>query len=688
MKLLWMRLTNFRPFQGQTPRIEFASGGEKNVTVVYGANGSGKTALLNALTWTFYATFTDAFASPDRLINRQAWGAAAPGETVSCWVELEFEHSGRRYHLKRTKSARKTDTTALPGDEEESLSLESAGSDGRWVTIRTNDIEDTMARILPNELHSYFFFDGERIERLQRPDKRAEITAATSILIGEEVFNRAVYHLGEVGKRLEAELRNIGDLAVNALIDEKTNLEMKRQGLEDRQTLHEKNLDGHRRQQQAIKESLRAIESVRALQQQRDQLTEQEQSLHMALAASRDALADVVSTKGHLFFLPEASGTVKAVITDLRGRGQLPSAIKAPFVRRLLEEQECICGRELHPGEPAYNEVQRWVDQAGMSDVEEAAIRMEGYVEGQVRDLAAAVEQLAKEQERRSRSREQLSRVETDLRSIRDALRGSPEEDARALEEQLAKVEETIAETRLAQRDEAREIDHLSKEVDRLQKEIQRANARSAEQALAMRRVAVCNQAVDVLVEVRRRLRVHFRTDLAERVNRLFSEISFKPYVVRIADNYELTLLDGPGGLGVGQSTGESQVLSLAFIGAIIEQAREFSARREGLPGPDSSTFPMVMDSPFGNLDPIHQRQVARRLPGFADQIVVFVSPSQWSGEVEQSLNAKVGKEYVLTYHTTKSDVHDEFLKRAGKRYDLVTRSDDATEHTDVVEVI
>ena len=58
MKLQELQLTNFRQFYGEQ-LIEFASGvGDKNITVLHGYNGAGKTALLNAFIWCLYGETT------------------------------------------------------------------------------------------------------------------------------------------------------------------------------------------------------------------------------------------------------------------------------------------------------------------------------------------------------------------------------------------------------------------------------------------------------------------------------------------------------------------------------------------------------------------------------------------------------------------------------------------------------
>jgi DNA sulfur modification protein DndD len=95
---------------------------------------------------------------------------------------------------------------------------------------------------------------------------------------------------------------------------------------------------------------------------------------------------------------------------------------------------------------------------------------------------------------------------------------------------------------------------------------------------------------------------------LESRICEIFSQISFKAQTPRLSEKYELSLVETVAGQEVqsGASTGENQILSLSFIGSIIDLVREWS--KSGLVmGSDSSTFPMVMDSPFGSLDEIYR---------------------------------------------------------------------------------
>ena len=103
--------------------------------------------------------------------------------------------------------------------------------------------------------------------------------------------------------------------------------------------------------------------------------------------------------------------------------------------------------------------------------------------------------------------------------------------------------------------------------------------------------------------------------------------------------------------------------------------------------GPDSSSFPIVMDSPFGSLDESYRRQVARNLPQLANQLVVLASQTQWRIEVEQEITPYIGREYVLVYYSSKAELQEEHIEIAGQQYSLVKKSPSPFDYTEIVEV-
>ena len=96
---------------------------------------------------------------------------------------------------------------------------------------------------------------------------------------------------------------------------------------------------------------------------------------------------------------------------------------------------------------------------------------------------------------------------------------------------------------------------------------------------------------------MRLRIDQKFRVVLEHKVREIFRQVSFKTQVLKLTDNYELVLVETStdGESVVAPSTGENQILSLSFIGSIIERVRYWS-KKYSLIGLNSSSFPIVMD--------------------------------------------------------------------------------------------
>ena len=95
MLLKRIRLVDFRQFVGKQ-EIEFSVDPEKNVTVIMGENGSGKTTFAQAFTWCMYGT-TD-FADP-LVLCKATLQDMRPGDSKTVSVELKVEHKGQDYYI-------------------------------------------------------------------------------------------------------------------------------------------------------------------------------------------------------------------------------------------------------------------------------------------------------------------------------------------------------------------------------------------------------------------------------------------------------------------------------------------------------------------------------------------------------------------------------------------------------------
>ncbi len=685
MKLISLQLCNFRQFYGKTPEINLASG-KDNTTIIYGNNGAGKTTILNAFTWVLYERFTAAFASPEQLVNKRAITQVQVGKSVECWVAILFEHENKRYQVKRLCYVYQ-DQEGNTQYGQNKLFMQVGDEDGRWYPPMQQPI-DIIQGILPESLHQYFFFDGERIDHIFRTQQKSNIAEDTKELLGVKVLDRAIEHLKRAKRTLLEELQSIGEINLKIMLKEQDKLETQREELAAKQQQNSKKIEQLEREKQTLNQRLLELGGAEQIQQLKTKLEQQERNLRQSITQSKTKLRQTISSRAYTVLLEEPINQFRTLVDNLRQRGELPTGIKKQFVQALLSRQECICGSELIDGTDNYNKVKSWMERAGVADVEEAAIRMETQVNEKEQQVTDFWQELDTYQQNISQWRIELAQVENELLETKKKLRYYPDQEIQNLQQRLDTIETTIRELTLDQGANQQQLTLLDKAIATQSRKINQQQLKAQKQSLAQKRIQVTQEAIERINEVRLRLERQFRLSLEQRVQEIFSSISFTPYIPRLSKEYELQLIENTSGISVpvAASTGENQILSLSFIGGIIDRVREWS-QKNTLMGPDSSTFPIVMDSPFGSLDEIYRRQVAQSIPQLANQLIVLVTKTQWRGEVAQEMTNYIGQEYVLVYHSPKPDCEADTIELAGVSYPLVQRSNDNCEYTEIIRV-
>lgn len=685
MKLLSIKLCNFRQFYGKTPEIKLAIG-EKNTTIIHGNNGSGKTTILNGFTWVLYDKFSPAFASPEFLVNKRAINEINLGSSVECWVEVIFEHEQKSYQLKRQCYAHRDGDDRINHSKSQLFML-IAGDDGRWYHPLEQP-EDIISRILPESLHEYFFFDGERIEHRFRNGKQNKIADDTKELLGVKVLDRAIEHLKNAKKTLQKELNNIGDLEIKQFLKQEKILEERQDKIQKRQEEIIQELDNFQAIKQSLSSRLLELGSAKELQQLKIQIELQEKNAIADLMDTKNNLKGMISRRGYSVFVTELAEKFCSYINEMRDKGELPSGIKQKFVEELLTRKTCICGTELILGSTAHQNVETWLNKAGIANVEEAAIRLESQVNDLGKQVTEFWEIVDNNQLKIGENRTNLAQLENQLDDLKHKLRNYPDENIQELQIRLDTVEQSIRELTLEQGSNQQQIGNIETQLKEISQKIGQHKLKEEKQNLAQKRIKITEECIERITEVRSRLEKQFRLSLEQKIQEIFNAISFTPYQPRLNQNYELNLIENSSGIAlpVAASTGENQILSLSLIGAIIARVREWS-KKNTLMGPDSSTFPMVMDSPFGSLDEIYRRQVAKSIPRLANQLVVLVTKTQWRKEVEEEMNDYIGREYVLVYNTPKEDCEEDSININGAVYPLVKHKLNEFEYTEIIEV-
>ncbi|MDB9235216.1 AAA family ATPase [Halorubrum ezzemoulense] len=671
MELITLQLQNFRQFYGEQS-IRFSTDQDQNVTVIHGSNGSGKTTLLNAFTWLFYDNIS--LPKPDKLVSERAVAEVNPGNSVTVSVSLEFEHEGTEYEATRVKEFSKREGISAVEQSSE-IRLEFTDEHGN---LKTRSNPGTMLnRIMPERLKEIFFFDGETIDELSAIDGQEKIQEAIRNIMGLSILERSTRHLEHAVEKYEQIAQEQGSEELSNLISEKQDITQEITTKEDTLESHRLSKSETEDEVSDIEDRLSQLEGSRELQKERDELEEELADVDSDIEAINDDIAREISERGFLPFAMPAVEETGKMLQKKREKGEIPSDIKTHFVDDLLELNECICGRPLKKGTDPYEEVKGWRERAGSTEIEETAMSIVGRLSELGGDQEKLYSEIERHLSRRAQKADKKQEIQERLDEISSQLSDEEQESIADLESRRSNLLGKIGEYEEKIRNLNSEIEELKDKRKALEDEIAEAKEENEKAQLARKRAQTAAYLQSQISTLFQQYQNEVRQNVNERVNEIFQDIIAKNYYAKISDDHTLQILKDVGEtseIPVAQSQGERQVASLSFIATLISLARERYESDEDATYFKGGIYPMIMDSPFGSLDPTYQERVSRMLPEMAQQVVVMVTQAQWSEEVASEMEHVAGERYYLDYHDPGEDPdtnyeHTDLVRKTGGDY-------------------
>lgn len=671
MELDTLTMRNFRQFSDA--EITFSKDSDKNVTVIHGQNGAGKTTVRNAFLWVLYDEL-ESIKKPGRIAHQGEMLAAGVGDSVPVEIKLVFNHDDRRHEVRRRKVLQKQSEDDLAGIElNTTFSVEYLTAAGNIE--EPSNPESYIRQIVPNDLAGLFFFDGEYISDLSGVDNQAEIKGAIRQMMGLTIMERSIKHLEWVQGQFRKDLSDLGSEELQSLIRERDEAESEKDRLETEQEDITNKKKRFQSEIEEIDELLSQVGEVRKLQEQREDLESERDKLESAVGDANDDIEKEISDVGFLTFgLPAIRETAKD-LDELREQGKIPSQLDNQLVDELLSEEECICGRQLPHGSSEAETVASYKSEITKDGVNEASIRLIGKldrirdahdefndtveemvldradleeqiesIKGKIDDISVEIQDLGSGVTSLDTGEVSLAEIDLDtVESVGDL------EAARSAKEEL--VEELKEEEILL----GKGIDDLESEIGNLENDIDEAEDEQRDADLARKRMQAAKAVKGELDTYYEQFQRSIGDRANDKVDDTFNEVATKNYEATITDDFELLIRDRQHGtpIEVDKSRGERQIASLSFIGSLIKIAREQYESASESEYFDGGIYPILMDSPFGALDNEHRAEVSQVMPMLAEQVIVLVTDAQWEGPVQQEMGPNVGAHYELEYEET-----------------------------------
>ncbi|GAW28758.1 AAA family ATPase [Carboxydocella sp. ULO1] len=650
MLLKSLEMINFRQYKGKQ-KIIFSTNKEKNVTVILGKNTSGKTTLIQAFNWALYGNAN--FDTKDFLLNLEIANQLKVNEEANVQVSIELIHNDIEYLIVRKQPYRRISNHIVKPNKSE-ITIQYKLPNGQTEFIKQHDIDDTINKILPEELSRYFFFDGERIGNLGKNDKQArqDLAKAVKTILGLTVLDNAISHLsggyknsviGKLKRRIDAQ-------GNEKLMELQKEIEDKYNQLEE----YDKNIS-------SIEDAIKGIEEI--VKQKKDiilnnketfELQKEINELELEINNLKEEKDKVVKNfnndfceKAPLFFMQSLMDSSIDALKSFSQMNDVVPYFSSQAIEYVIDTGKCICGREIAIGSEEYKYLVYLKSSCLPLQIENELkifINNANNYKQRAKDFYNVMtERYEKFREYKYKIYDFMDRINNNKNKIN-------------FNQNLAAIQQEIEnyETKLKHLgDELRKV-QLDREI--LSRDIQSKEQEANYYAQANKN----NLFIDLCIKYAEEVNITFqkyykqreteiRSKLQTKVNDIFSQMYHGKRKILIDESYKFflksPLVEDNLNVDADPSKGLETVMSFAFVSGIVDLAKE-KITNEHIEF-NTEPYPLVMDAPFSNADEEHVTRISKILPEIAEQVIMFIMHKDWK-HAESVLSFKLDKMYEL----------------------------------------
>lgn len=634
MRIESIEIQNFRQYRKEKfvfPKIK----GKKDIHVIIGENGEGKTNILNALTWCLYGEELHLGDKNTAICNinsqyvQELRNHSQKNGDAKVTVVMSIEDGGNITFM-RTASYSITQSNVIE-TKQDVIAIANANG-GNKVIDNKNDYEMYVSRYVPKEINEYIFFDGELMDQYFKSDKRGNIESGIKDLTKASTIEKTKNALKAYAKNEIAPiLKNNGDSRVS---EAQAKLENEQRIRDNQQEKVDLILAQIKKAEEKIKELTTKIQGFDSLKDKTDRLKELEEesdSLKNRQKKLNEDLNEFVRQNYINFALFPALKEFRNYIQSQESKGNLPPKIDRRLVQSILDSKTCaVCGNHLdteHLQHVLTILHKLEVSSTTSAELNRASSALNAIIDSMKsypKKKQAIIDQKKYLDSQVKKNEEEYKKLSLELRSIpnQDEIRKAIIEreeyrrNINPLHEKLGK--------------ESLILDVRTEAVAKAEKELDDAMKSNRRMDIFRKQLEFCTKGITLLDETLNEIIEECRKEMEVATFDIFNKLIWKKDAfskVNILEDYSFELLDAYEQQTLGAcSAAERALLALSFTIALQQTS-----------GHDSLLY---IDTPLGRVGEKNRINFTEVLTGIAEskQVVLSFTPTEYDENVRRQL--------------------------------------------------
>jgi DNA sulfur modification protein DndD len=620
-------IKNFRLYKNVN--IDFNSANNKNIAIIIGDNGKGKTTFLNAIAWCLYGKESNTSKNIGlSLINNIAKNDKENEIRVSI---IMTDKQKNKFEIVRTLN----DTS----NRSQFYILYKAEDSKEYEPIL--DTENFIEKHFPESIMHYFLFDGEMLEEYFQNDNE-KIKKEVYNLSNIELLDRINKHINSVLTDIKYRVRNKNIIGTNKIDAE---IEQINQSIDEQNKLLEKqkgalkiakdNRDDLRKKLQGIPSISDKEELIEAYENELKNIKRDREGIELELYSTLIKEAPYIITM-------KESKEITADLSNKIDKGEIPPMYKKDFLINILDKNVCICGRDLDVDSrnlltQLYKNTN---EETNNSDSLSVLYHTLNDFDSHINSFRDTMQNL---HDKDTKLESKFTTTSRNMEKIQKEIDGYDNEQIKTWQRELKGYDMEIENGNMKMGEIQNTINQFNKQLESKQKEYTEALKSNKETEGYRNEISFINKITDAVKLSKDSITNNMKKQIEKTTNDIFLEIIEKQQTfkeVNISDNYSFSVKDINNEECLGTlSAGERESLALSFIAALNDITE--------------IDVPIIADTLLGRLDPDVKENIANVFHSIftGTQLILLVTESEFSEKFKDKIKDKCSGIFKLIYN-------------------------------------